>query len=102
MANVERTFEEYNITYGEQRKIMGVMDKYRQLIAEGKKVNFSEYEDDILDIFGGRNKAALHTPPLEYHFCEFIAKDFMEDGRWDEVFPALYGNFPKYGGRITQ
>ena len=101
MANIERTFEEYGITVDEQRKIMDVMDKYRNLIAAQEAVNFSRFENDILDIFGGSMEASLHIPPLEYHFCEFIAKDFMEDGRWEEVFPALYGQFPKYGGKIT-
>lgn len=32
----------------------------------------------------------------DYHFCEYLAKAFMEDERWEEVFPALYGHLPKY------
>lgn len=32
----------------------------------------------------------------DYHFAETIAQAFMEDGRWKEVFPALYGGMSKY------
>ena len=28
--------------------------------------------------------------------CEYLARAFMDEGRWDEVFPALYGDMPKY------
>jgi len=28
--------------------------------------------------------------------CEEIAKNFMLDGRWEEVFMKLYGDMPKY------
>lgn len=100
MASIEKTFKEYNVTKEEQRKIMDVMDRYRQNIANGVSVNNATFENDIISIFGGDIQAAKHKPAIEYHFCEFIAKDFMDDGRWEEVFPALYGNFPKYGGKI--
>ena len=100
MANIDRTFKEYNITKEEQRKIMDVMDKYREHIANGIEVSNAEFENDIIAIFGGDIPAMRHTPAIEYHFCEYVAKDFMEDRRWEEVFPALYGDFPKYGGKI--
>jgi len=29
-----------------------------------------------------------------------VAKEFMEDRRWEEVFHEIYGSFPKYGGKI--
>lgn len=101
MANIERTFREYNITKDEQWKIMDVMDKYRERIANGVSVSHVEYENDIISIFGGDISAMRHTPAIEYHFCEFVAKAFMEDRRWEEVFPALYGDFPKYGGKMN-
>lgn len=102
MANVERLFKEYNVTKDEQRKIMDVMDKYRQLIADGESVFHSSFENDIIAVFGGDIPAMRHTPAIEYHFCEYVAKAFMEDRRWEEVFPALYGDFLKYGGKIKQ
>lgn len=102
MSNVEQTFKEYKITKEEQRKIMDVMDKYREYIANGISVYSADFENDIISIFGGDIPAMKHKPAIEYHFCEFVAKNFMEDGRWEEVFPALYGSFVKYGGKIEE
>ena len=101
MSAAAGIFEEYEVTKEVQRKIMDVMDKYRKLIADGCEVNHAMYENDIYDAFGGYEFALHHTPIIEYHFCEFIARAFMEDGRWEEVFPAIYGSFPKYGGKIN-
>ena len=100
MGKINTTFREYKVTKSEQRKIMDVMDKYRSKIDNGLPVSNAEFESDIISIFGGSISAMKHEPAIEYHFCEFVAKDFMEDGRWEEVFPALYGNVPKYGGKI--
>lgn len=68
---------------------------------EGRK--FYEYKDGEWVRRGlgiGYVSATGHTPAIEYHFCEFVAKDFMEDRRWEEVFVVLYGGFAKYGGKI--
>ncbi len=102
MANIERLFKEYNVTKNEQQKIMDIMDKYREQISDGISVSHAGFENDIISVFGGDIPAMKHTPPIEYHFCEFVAKDFMEDKRWEEVFPALYGDFVKYGGKIEK
>ena len=100
MGNIDELFEEYNITKKEQKEIMAVMEKYRTLIADGRKVSHVEYEKDIYSIFGGYILASRHTPAIGYHFCEYVAKAFMEDRRWKEVFQVLYGDFVKYGGKI--
>ena len=102
MSNISKTFKEYKITEREQTEIMDVMDRYREKIANEIKVSNAEFENDIISIFGGDIPAARHSPAIEYHFCEYVAKNFMEDGRWEEVFPALYGNFVKYGGKIKE
>lgn len=100
MGKIDTTFREYKISKSDQRKIMDVMDKYRSKIDNGLSVSNAEFESDITSIFGGSIAAMKRDPAIEYHFCEYVAKDFMEDGRWEEVFPALYGNFVKYGGKI--
>ncbi|WP_195420613.1 DUF1878 domain-containing protein [Faecalicatena contorta] len=102
MGNISKTFKEYKVTKTEQTKIMDVMDKYRDKIANRLEVSNAEFENDIISIFGGDIQAMRHSPAIEYHFCEYVAKDFMEDGRWEEVFPALYGKFVKYGGKIKE
>lgn len=100
MSNIEKLFKEYNVTKDEQRKIMDIMDKYKERISDGVSVSSAEFENDIISVFGGYVSATRHTPAIEYHFCEFVAKDFMEDRRWEEVFVVLYGGFAKYGGKI--
>lgn len=37
MADIDKVLKEYKISKTEQRKIMDVMDKYRNLIADGEK-----------------------------------------------------------------
>lgn len=34
MRNIDRLFDEYNVTKTEQKQMMDVMDKYRNLIEE--------------------------------------------------------------------
>ena len=70
------------------------MDKFRHEINNKKEVNNTTFENDIISIFGGDTAAMKRK--IEYHFCEYIAKAFMDDDRWEEVFPALYGDMQKY------
>ncbi|MDE7431217.1 MAG: DUF1878 domain-containing protein [Lachnospiraceae bacterium] len=86
--DLSRLLFEYNITHQQYRDIMDLMDSYRDDIDNKKEVNNSNFEDAIYKIvpehFG------------DYHMCEYIARAFMDTGRWEEVFPALYGDMPKY------
>lgn len=86
--DVSRLLFEYEITHDEYTKIMDLMDKYRNKIEKSESVYHSEFEDEIYSIVPSRFG--------DYHFCEYITKAFMECGRWEEVFPALYGDMPKY------
>lgn len=79
---------EYQITSNEYLKIMDLMDELRIKLSKHQDVYSGEYERRIYEIVPSCNG--------DYHFCEFIAKAFYEDGRWEEVFPALYGDSPKY------
>lgn len=85
---LSRLLFEYQITQSEYRAIMDLMDELREKIGKGEKVYSRSYEQRIYKLVPSCNG--------DYHFCEFIAKAFYDDGRWDEVFPALYGNSPKY------
>lgn len=91
-------FSKNNVNKKEQKLIMDVMDKYRNLIFNGEKVFHGSFEGDIVEIFGGYESAMLHHPAIEYHFCEFVAEAYMKDRRWEEVFEALYGDMSKYRG----
>ncbi len=85
-SNVSSLLFECKITQPQYVKIMDLMDEQRDKIDNGQKVSNTEFETRITEITGNR----------DYHFAELIAKAFMEDGRWDEVFPALYGDMNKY------
>ena len=85
---VSRLLYEYGITQNQYTKIMDLMDEYRKQIDKGQEVNHMTFEDAIYKIVPD------HTG--DYHMCEYLARAFMETGRWDEVFPALYGEMNKY------
>ena len=86
-TNTTRFLFETSVTHDQYIKIMNLMDSLRKKIDKGEKISSSGYENDIYHITGKNG---------DYHFCEYLAKSFMEDGRWEEIFPALYGDLPKY------
>lgn len=86
--SVSRLLFEYELTNEEYTQIMDLMDKYREMIDLKESVNSSTFEDEIYNIVPSHRG--------DYHFCEYITRAFMDNGRWEEVFPALYGDNPKY------
>lgn len=86
-TNTSRFLFETGITRKQYEDIMDVMDEYREKIEKKENVTRSAFEKRIYDVSGFVG---------DYHFCEEIAKVLMEDGRWTEVFPALYGSLEKY------
>ena len=87
-SDLDRLIFEYEITQSEYRGIMDLMDQFRSDIEKGKSVSHGSFEDQMYVI--------VTTHYGDYHMCEYIARAFMDEGRWEEVFPALYGNMPKY------
>lgn len=88
-SNVDRLLFEYDIEKEDYTQIMNIMDEFRKKIENNdERVSHIEFENKILELVG--------QDSIDYHFCEYLAKAFMEDGRWEEVFPTLYGNMPKY------
>ena len=86
--DLSRILFEYEVSEKEYKTIMDLMEAYRETISEGRCVNHGEFEAGVYAI----------VPHLlgNYHFCEEIAKAFRDQGRWEEVFSALYGNLPKF------
>ena len=87
-TDLDRSIFEYKITRAEFRDIMDLMDEYRDKIYNGEKCSHQVFEQEMYDI--------LPDHDGDYHMCEEITKNFMLDGRWEEVFMTLYGNMPKY------
>ncbi|PPK80602.1 hypothetical protein BXY41_106192 [Lacrimispora xylanisolvens] len=95
-TNVNGILLDYNVSREQYAKIMDIMDEMRNKLNKSEAILNHNFEKMITDIFGGEHKAFNRSMPIEYHFCESLAKAFMDDGRWEEVFPALYGDMKKY------
>ena len=85
-SNVNDVLYDYDIDREQYRKIMDVMDECRKRIDANEAVSHSAFETQIKNI----------VPEYDYHFAEFMAQAFMNDGRWEEVFQVFYGNMAKY------
>lgn len=91
-SSVDRLFFESKITREQYTAIMDLLDSFRAKLDNGQSVHHYEFESGIYQIVPEKNG--------DYHFCELVAKLFAEEGQWQEVFPALYGDMPKYSGII--
>lgn len=83
-TEVDRMIFEYNITREQYTKIIDLMEKYRFKISNKEEVNNSLFEDEIYNI--------VEHLDGNYHFCEYMSKGFMNEGKWEEVFIVLYGD----------
>ena len=90
-SHVNQILYEYEVSKSQYSALMDLMDEVRAALDNHEEYTHGKFETHIKQIFPNRN-----DPKNDYHFAEEIAQAFMEDGRWDEVFPALYGNEPKY------
>ena len=87
-TDIDRSLFEYKITREQYRAIANLMDEYRALIDQGENCSHHVFEQRMYEILPERHG--------DYHMCEEIAKNFMLDGRWEEVFMNLYGGMLKY------
>ena len=85
---VSRILFEYEVNEQESRAIMDLLDSYRVKLDRQEPVSHGQFESGIYSIVPHLNG--------DYHFCEMLTKAFCDDGRWEEVFPALYGGLAKY------
>lgn len=67
---------------------MDLVDEIEKKIRNGESVSNSEYENAVERITGKIG---------DYHFAEFLVRSF-----WEDVFPKLYGEFPKYKNIINE
>lgn len=87
-TEIDRSIFEYGITRSQYSAIMDLMDEYRGKIEQGQHCSHGEFEKQIYEI------VPKHYG--DYHMCEELAKGFMEEGRWEEVFMEIYAGMPKY------
>ncbi len=87
-TDIDRSIFEYGITRPQYKAIMDLMDQYRNMIDNGQDCSHGEFESKMYAIVPDHHG--------DYHMCEELAKGFMVEGRWEEVFMELYGDMPKY------
>lgn len=85
---IDRFIYESKLTRNESRLIMDLLDKYRNAIDANETVNHSTFEQEVYELVPKKNG--------DYHFCELITKLYAQEGQWEEVFSALYGDMLKY------
>lgn len=90
-TNVNKILYEYNVNRSQYNEIMDLMDEVRNELDKHKTYNHVTFEQRMKRIFPAKD-----DPCHDYHFAEEIALAFLEDGRWEEVFPALYSDTPKF------
>ena len=87
-SHLDRLLFEYEIDREQYERIMELMEACRKKLDNRESINHPEFEAKIYEI--------VPEHQGDYHMCEYIARSFMEERRWEEVFPALYGDMPKY------
>ena len=87
-SDLDRLLFEYEIDHAQYEKIMDLMQAYRTKIDTKKSAHHATFESELY--------AILPEHEGDYHMCEYIARAFMDEHRWEEVFPALYGDMAKY------
>ena len=90
-SNANQILYEYDVNREQYNAIMDLMEDIRKALDEHKEYTHGTFEEKISAIFSNEKNLKY-----DYHFAEAIAQAFMEDGRWKEVFPALYGSMPKH------
>ena len=86
--DVSRSIFEYGLTREQYKRIMDLMQDYRERIERGEKCGHGGFELAMYEIVPDHRG--------DYHMCEELAKGFRDENRWEEVFDNLYGEMPKY------
>ena len=86
--DVSRSIFEYGLTREQYKRIMDLMQDYRERIERGEKCGHGGFEQAMYEIVPDHRG--------DYHMCEELVKGFRDENRWEEVFDNLYGEKPKY------
>lgn len=87
-TNLDRLIYELKITRNQYEEIIKLMEGYREKIDNNEPCSSATFETEIARILPEQGR--------DYHVSELLTKEFMEEGRWEEVFFELYGKLPKY------
>jgi len=83
-----RLLFEHEVTREQYHNILSLFDSLRERLNNNERISSVNYESEIYRIVPHRE--------YNYHFAEDVAKTLHEQGRYEEVFEALYGHVPKF------
>lgn len=84
-----RLLYDNKVTREQKDNISELFSSLRNSLDNGEEImSSSNYESKIYEIVPHRNH--------NYHFAENIARVLHKEGRYEEVFVALYGDNPKF------
>ena len=87
-SKFSRTLFHYKVTREQHDYLINLFEEYSNAIQKWEIVRSSKYEALVWQIVPHRKSDNL--------FVEFLAKSLHEDGRYEEVFEALYGKSAKF------
>ena len=88
MTNVEKMRKTYHVKEETYVKIMDLMDEVREALKAGKEYDLFLFEKKMKKIV----QPPIGDPEYDHHMVEDVAKAFLLDERWEEVFLTLYKN----------
>lgn len=77
----------YKVTDYQYGKLVDLMNETQKIIKATGEASFSSFENKVDGIM---------TKYKGHNFSESLVKAFLEDGRYEEVFPVLYGDLEKH------
>jgi len=93
-TSLSRLLFECNVTREQYKEIMDLFDSLRAKVYNKEKISSASYESKIYEI------VPQHAG--DYHFAESIAQTLHENGRWEEVFEALYSHALKFQSYLSK
>lgn len=82
--------KDYNVTVEELNSVKTIFDDYFRKFMSGQQVERTSFSDSIGAVLPNL------TGIIVTYFAENIAKAFLHEGKWTDLFWALYGDIPKY------
>lgn len=72
--SIEKTYKEYCVSTAEQKKIMDVMNYFRDQVSNGNKVNLASFEDAIMNVLEGFKRLCCVIQALIIIFANILLR----------------------------
>lgn len=89
-----RLLFEHDVDRQQKDNIYRLFDSLRMKLNNNEEISSVNYESEIYEILPQINQS--------YHVAEDIAQTLHGEGRYEEVFEALYGDSPKFQSYLNK